>query len=741
MVLAWLAVLAGVVVAGLTAPPAPDDDFSVPGVESQLAFDVLRERFPGITADAGGATVVFVAPAGRQVTDEPYRAAVEAAARRLAGGGQVAMAGDPFEDGAVSGDGSAAYVNVTYTVTAARVSAASRAELAAAAREARVSGLTVEAGGSALEGEGGGPAGTAELVAVALAAVVLLITLGSLAAAGLSLLTALLGVAVSMLSILALSHAFGLSATTGTLALMLGLAVGIDYALFVVTRYREERARGLPAEEAVFLAAGTAGSAVAFAGLTVVIALAGLAVVGIPMLTKMGLTAVGAVSAAVLVALTLVPAVLGFAPERVLSRAARRAPAMASTGRGGPAMASTGRGGPATASTGRGGPATVEAGRGGARWARFVLRRPVAVLLAGVALLGALAVPAAGLRLGMPGDEARPATTTQRRAYDALATAFGPGFNGPLMFVVDAKGAPDPQAAVAAIAGRVAATAGIVSVSPPHFNDAGDTAILDAVPSTAPTDAATKDLVRDLRAARTRLAAGTGATFQVTGTTAVNIDLAGKIQGALLPYLATVVGLAVLVLLVVFRSILVPVKAALGFLLSVLAALGVLVLVFQRGFAADLLGVAQTGPVMSAVPIFLIGIVFGLAMDYEVFLVSRMREAYVHGETPHQAIGTGFRHSARVVVAAALIMMAVFGGFISEPDQFIKMIGLSLASAVLFDAFVVRMAIVPAALALLGHRAWWLPRRLDRILPKVDVEGERLTRDPVTPELVSSHER
>ncbi|MGI5183168.1 MMPL family transporter [Dactylosporangium sp. CA-152071] len=721
MVLAWLAVLAGVVVAGLTAPPAPDDDFSVPGVESQLAFDVLRERFPGITADAGGATVVFVAPAGRQVTDEPYRAAVEAAARRLGGGGQVAMAGDPFEDGAVSGDGSAAYVNVTYTVTAARVSAASRAELAAAAREARVSGLTVEAGGSALEGEGGGPAGTAELVAVALAAVVLLITLGSLAAAGLSLLTALLGVAVSMLSILALSHAFGLSATTGTLALMLGLAVGIDYALFVVTRYREERARGLPAEEAVFLAAGTAGSAVAFAGLTVVIALAGLAVVGIPMLTKMGLTAVGAVSAAVLVALTLVPAVLGFAPERVLSRAARRAPA--------------------TASTGHGGPATVEAGRGGARWARFVLRRPVAVLLAGVALLGALAVPAAGLRLGMPGDEARPATTTQRRAYDALATAFGPGFNGPLMFVVDAKGAPDPQAAVAAVAGRVAATAGIVSVSPPHFNDAGDTAILDAVPSTAPTDAATKDLVRDLRAARTRLAAGTGATFQVTGTTAVNIDLAGKIQGALLPYLATVVGLAVLVLLVVFRSILVPVKAALGFLLSVLAALGVLVLVFQRGFAADLLGVAQTGPVMSAVPIFLIGIVFGLAMDYEVFLVSRMREAYVHGEAPHQAIGTGFRHSARVVVAAALIMMAVFGGFISEQDQFIKMIGLSLASAVLFDAFVVRMAIVPAALALLGHRAWWLPRRLDRILPKVDVEGERLTRDPVTPELVSSHER
>ncbi|MET7396496.1 MMPL family transporter [Dactylosporangium sp. NPDC005572] len=699
MVLAWLVVLAGVIVAGLSAPAVPDDDFSIPGVESQQAFDVLRERFPGITADAGGATVVFVAPAGERVTSEPYKAAVEAAVRQLAGGGQVAMVADPFEGGAVSGDGSAAYAGVSYTVTAAGVTDASRDEIAAAADAARKAGLTVEAGGSALEGGGGGPGGTAELIAVALAALVLVVTLGSLVAAGLSLLTALLGVAVTMLSILALSDALGLSATTGTLALMLGLAVGIDYALFVVSRYREERARGRSAADAVSLAVSTAGSAVAFAGLTVMIALAGLAVVGIPMLTKMGLTAVAAVVVAVLVALTLVPAILGFVPDKVLARART------------------------TARTGA-------ERNGGARWARFVLRRPVAVLTLGVVLLGALAVPALGLQLGMPGDEARPTSTTQRRAYDALARAFGPGFNGPLMVVVDARGAADPQAAVTAIAGRVAGTAGVVSVSPPIFNDAGDTAIFDAVPSTSPTDEATMDLVRDLRAARLGLTAGTGATFQVSGTTAVNIDMAGKIQGALLPYLATVVGLAVLVLLVVFRSILVPVKAALGFLLSVLAALGVLVLVFQRGYGADLLGVAQTGPIMSAVPIFLVGIVFGLAMDYEVFLVSRMREAYVHGAPPRQAIETGFRHSTRVVAAAALIMMAVFGGFISEQDQFIKMIGLSLATAVLLDAFVVRMAIVPAALALLGHRAWWLPGRLDRLLPQVDVEGRTFEEQP-----------
>ncbi len=700
VVLAWLAILAGALFAGLTAPAVPDDDFSVPGVESQRAFELMQERFPGLTADAGGATVVFVAPEGKAVTSAPYKVAIESAVKRLAGGDQVEMVADPFQADAISRDGSAAYASVMYTVPASGVTADSRAQLDAAADIARDAGLTVEAGGSAMESAGGG--GTAETIAISLAAVILLITFGSLVAAGLPLVTALLGVAVSMLSTLAVSDALGLSATTGTMAMMLGIAVGIDYALFVVSRYREERARGLSAVEAVSLAVATAGSAVAFAGLTVVIALGGLAVVGIPMLTKMGLAAVAAVVVAVLVALTLVPAVIGFVPEKVLSRSARQGQA-AGAGKKAP-------------------------GRGGTRWARFVLRRPVAVLTLGVALLGALAIPATALRLGMPGDESKPTSATERRAYDELAKAFGPGFNGPLMIVVDAGDAADPKQAVASIAADVAGVSGVVSVSPPQFNDAGDTAFFDAVPSTSPTDEATKDLVRDLRAARSQFTEGTGAMFKVTGTTAINIDLSAKLQGALVPYLATVVGLAVLLLLVVFRSILIPLKAALGFLLSVVAALGAMVLVFQEGFAADLLGVEQTGPIMSAVPIFMIGIVFGLAMDYEVFLVSRMREAYVHGEEPRQALETGFRHSARVVVAAALIMMAVFAGFIFEHDAFIKMIGFSLAAAVLLDAFVVRMAIVPAVLALLGHRAWWLPGRLDRILPRVDIEGESLNR-------------
>jgi len=699
VVLVWLAILAATIFAGLTAKSAPDDDFSVPGIESQTAFDLMRERFPAITADAGDATVVFVAPSGSKVTSAQHRSAIESAVRRLADGGQVAMVEDPFQAGAVSDDESAAYASVRYAVKAGGVTEDSRAAIDAAADVARKAGLTVEAGGSAMEAGGGG--GLAEIIAIGLAAVILLVTFGSLVAAGLPLLTALLGVAVSMMSILAVSHALGLSATTGTMALMLGLAVGIDYALFVVSRYREERARGLSAAEAVSLAVGTAGSAVAFAGVTVVIALAGMAVIGIPMLTKMGLAAVAAVVVAVLVALTLVPAVLGWVPDKVLSRSARR---------GQSAQRS-------------------EKAPGGARWARLVLRHPVKVMALGVVLLGALALPAASLQLGMPGDESRPTSTTQRRAYDALAKAFGPGFNGPLMIVVDAKEATDREQVVDSIAGRMAGMDRVVSVSPALFNEAGDTAMFQVVPSTSPTDEATKDLVRDLRAARPEFTAGTAATFQITGTTAVNIDLAAKLQGSLVPYLATVVGLAVLLLLVVFRSILIPVKAALGFLLSALAALGAMVLVFQKGFAADLLGVEQTGPIMSAVPIFMIGIVFGLAMDYQVFLVSRMREDYVQGEQPHEAVETGFRHSARVVAAAGLIMMAVFAGFIAEPDPFIKMIGFSLAAAVFLDAFVVRMAIVPAVMALLGHRAWWLPARLHRVLPSVDIEGASLRRE------------
>ncbi|MEU5342693.1 MMPL family transporter [Streptomyces sp. NPDC020766] len=709
----WVAVLAAVGFAAAKAPEALDDGASMPGIESQKAFDLMDQRFPGATADGASARVVFLAHGGRKITAAENRETVDAFVERAGAGSQVASAVNPFRAKAVSEDATTAYATITYKVKSDDLTDASKNHLEKAVEQARDAGLTVEAGGSALATEPS-VGGATEIIGVSIAAVVLMMTFGSLAAAGLPLLTAVLGVGVSMASIMALAEAFGLGSSTGTLATMLGLAVGIDYAVFVVSRYREERADGHAPQEAAGLAAGTAGSAVVFAGLTVVIALAGLAVVGVPMLTRMGLAAAGAVVVGVLIALTLVPAVLGFWPDAVLSRGARRSGRVKEGGEN----------------------------NGGSRWARFVLRRPVPVLLASVAGLGALAVPVMDLQLGTSGDEAKPTSTTQRRAYDALADGFGPGFNGPLTIVVDAKSAPDAKTAVNRIAKEIGATEGVVSVSQARFNPAGDTAVFSAVPADSPTSERTQDLVHIIRDERPATEASTGAEFEVTGTTALNIDVARKMQDALIPYLIVVVGLAILLLLLVFRSVLVPVKAALGFLLSVLAALGSVVAVFQWGWGADLLGLETTGPIMSMMPIFLVGIVFGLAMDYQVFLVTRMREAYVHGDRPGQAVVTGFRYSARVVVAAALIMMAVFSGFIGAGEPMIKMIGFGLAVAVLFDAFVVRMAFVPAVLALLGKAAWWMPRWLDRLLPDIDVEGEALHRKAAVPlTAVGPHDR
>ncbi|MGW0944727.1 MMPL family transporter [Streptomyces sp. NPDC002623] len=706
----WIAVLGAVGFAATKAPAAPDDGFAMPGIESQKAFDLLDERFPGAAADGASARIVFIAPGGEKVTAAANKAVIEELVEEAADGPQVASAANPFQVKAVSKDGTTAYATVSFKTPADDLTDASKTHLERAVEQARDAGLTVEIGGDALATQ---PAagGSAEAIGIAVAAVVLLITFGSMAAAGLPLLTAIIGVAVSMTAIIALGSTFGLSLTSGTLASMLGLACGIDYALFVVSRYREERGKGRAPREAAGMAVGTAGSAVVFAGLTVVIALAGLSVVGIPMLTKMGLTAAGAVLVAVLICLTLVPALLGFWPDAVLARRVRK--------------------GKKPRRTKKDSAGNVE--NAGSRWARLVIRHPLPVLLLGVVGLGALAVPAADLQLGMPGDEAKSTSTTERRAYDALAEGFGPGFNGPLTIVVDAKGAADPEAAVAKVSGRIADTSGIVSVSPARFNSAGDTAVLSATPSTSPTDARTIDLVKTIRTERSGIEKQADATYEVTGSTAMNIDVAKRFQDALVPYLIVVVGLAIVLLLLVFRSLLVPLKAALGYLLSVLASLGVVVTVFQHGHGAELLGVETTGPIMSMMPIFLVGIVFGLAMDYEVFLVSRIREAYVHGDRPGQAIVSGFRTSARVVVAAALIMMAVFAGFVGASESMIKMIGFGLATAVLFDAFVVRMAIVPAVLSLLGDRAWHLPRRLDRLLPSIDVEGEAITRKHPAP--------
>ncbi|MFE0946147.1 MMPL family transporter [Streptomyces mutabilis] len=708
--LIWVALLTLAGVGAASAPPAGTTSFSIPGTEAQKAFDLLEERFPGAAADGATARVVFKAPDGEKMTDPDNKAAVEKTVADLADGSEVASVADPYTGNAVSKDGTIAYASVKYDVSGMELEDSTKDALEDAAQQARDAGLTVEIGGDALQAVP--HTGTTEIIGIAVAAVVLVITFGSLVAAGLPLLTALIGVGIGVSSITALASALELGSTTSILAMMIGLAVGIDYALFIVSRYRAELAEGREREEAAGRAVGTAGSAVVFAGLTVVIALVGLAVVNIPMLTKMGVAAAGTVAIAVVIALTMVPALLGYAGRRVKPAGAKGK--LLGRGRKSADRAAEKTGG-----------AQPKANLG-TRWARFVVRRPLAVLLLGVIGLGAAAVPAASLELGLPDDGSQPTSTTQRRAYDLLSEGFGPGFNGPLMVVVDAKGSDAPQQVFTDVSDEIKGLDDVVAVTPPQPNKGGDTATITVVPDSKPSSVQTEDLVHAIRDAGAGVEADTGAETLVTGSTAMNIDVSQKLNDALLPYLVLVVGLAFLLLIVVFRSILVPLKAALGFLLSVMAALGAVVAVFQWGWLSGLMGVEETGPVMSMMPIFMVGVVFGLAMDYEVFLVTRMREAYVHGEQPDQAVVTGFKHGARVVTAAAVIMMAVFAGFIGSSESMIKMIGFGLAIAVFFDAFVVRMAIVPAVLALLGKKAWWLPKWLDRALPNVDVEGEGL---------------
>ncbi|MET7827449.1 MMPL family transporter [Streptomyces sp. NPDC005386] len=699
--LMWVALLTLAGVGAASAPVAGASSFSIPGTEAQKAFDLLESRFPGMSADGATARVVFKAPEGEKMADKDNKATVEKTVKVLGTGSEVTSVDDPFTTHTVSKDGSVAYTSVKYKVSGMELEDSSKDALESAAQDARDAGLTVEVGGDALQATP--ETGSTEVIGIAIAAVVLVITFGSLIAAGLPLLTALIGVGIGVSTITALASALDLGSTTSTLAMMIGLAVGIDYALFIVSRYRAELAEGREREEAAGRAVGTAGSAVVFAGLTVVIALVGLSVVNIPMLTKMGVAAAGTVAIAVLIALTMIPALLGYAGRRV-QPAGKKSRLLG------------------------GGRAAKKEGKPnmGTRWASFVVRRPLAVLLLGVIGLGAAALPATSLELGLPDDGSQPTSTTQRRAYDLLSDGFGPGFNGPLMIVVDAKASDAPKAAFTKVTDEIRGLKGVVSVSPAVPNKSGDTAMITVVPDSKPSSVKTEDLVHAIRGTGGEIKADTDATVLVTGSTAMNIDFSQKLNDALIPYLALVVGLAFLLLIVVFRSILVPLKAALGFLLSVMAALGAVVAVFQWGWLASLMGVEETGPIMSMMPIFMVGVVFGLAMDYEVFLVTRMREAYVHGEKPSQAIVTGFRHGARVVTAAAVIMIAVFSGFIGSSESMIKMIGFGLAIAVFFDAFVVRMAIVPAVLALLGKRAWWLPKWLDRALPNVDVEGEGL---------------
>ncbi len=693
---AWIAVLVLVAGAAFAFKGSTDDTFSVPGTESARAQDLLNEKFPGV----GGAQarVVFIAPAGETLTDPANREAVLASVAQAKKGDQVIAAVDPYSAGAISDDGRIGFADVVYPVPKEEIEDPARDELEASGDPARAAGLTVEYSGGIVTDESKSSEGTALLLGF----IVLAIALVSFLAASLPVATAILGVLIGSFGVSSLTGLIEISSTAPILATMLGLAVGIDYALFIVSRHRQQLHEGLEPRESAARAIATAGSAVVFAGATVVIALVGLIVMSIPFLTVMALAAAATVTIAVLIAITLLPAMLGLCgakagrANRLLSYRFRR-------------------------------PDPVRA-PASERWARAVTRRPLTVLVIGIAALVAIALPASHLQLGLPDAGSSPTTSTERRAYDALTAGFGPGFNGLLTVVVDAPGLTKEQQGQVATATTEGLTAlpNVAALSKPMQNAAGDVTVALVTPKSSPSSDETKDLVSLIRSKAEEIRDEAGVGVFVTGQTAVNIDTADRLSAKLPVYLLVVVGLALLLLIVVFRSILVPVKAAIGFLLSVVASLGLVVAVFQDGHMMGLFDVARSGPIVSFLPVLLIGILFGLAMDYEVFLISRVRESFVHSGDARGAIITGYRQSGRVVTAAAVIMIAVFGSYILDPDPVVKAIGLALAFGVLVDAFVVRMTLVPAAMALLGRRAWWLPRRLDRAMPNLDIEGEGL---------------
>jgi len=688
----WIAVLLLLGIGAGALKGKTSDAFSVPGTESQRALNLLAKKFPG----TGGATarIVVAAPAGHTLREPQYRkliAPTVALARRVP---QTVTTPAAFRKSAtVSRDGRVSFADLAFAVSVDKLTDATKAALERVAGPARRAGLQVEFSGGVVS-TGSGKQSSGEAIGLVAAFIVLMVTFGALLAAGLPLVTAIVGVAIGLLGIEALTGLVKLNSTAPTLALMLGLAVGIDYALFIVSRHRQQLAEGLDPEESVARAVGTAGSAVAFAGLTVVIALAGLTVVGIPFLSVMGLAAAGTIVIAVLIALTLLPALLGFAGTR----------------------AGKGKTPGATGDT------------MGRRWVRVATRRPWLSIAGVIVVLGVIALPALHLRLGLPDAGTKPKSDTERRAYDLLTKGFGPGFNGPLTVVVDVSKRPSARGSAETVAAKQLATfPDVAAVSTPITNRTGDVFIIRVTPKSGPSSAATKKLVSLLRSRADEVRKRFNVDGLVTGTTAINIDTSDKLSAALPVYLVVVVGLALLLLLLVFRSLAVPVTAVVGFLLTIASTMGIVVFVFQQGHLAGLFGVQNTSPVISFLPITMIAILFGLAMDYQVFLVSRMRETYVHGGDPQRAVISGFSASARVVTAAAIIMICVFGSFIFGPEPTIKSIGLALAFGVFADAFLVRMTLVPAILILLGHRAWKLPSALGRALPNVDIEGEQLT--------------
>ncbi|PSR66902.1 hypothetical protein C8258_18715 [Nocardia sp. MDA0666] len=687
VVAAWSLVAVVVATVGITLGAALSDKFEIPGTESARAQQVLVDRFgkgAPTTPGEAAARLVVRAPEGHGLPLE--RIDAELAGLYGVRGIESVTPAAP----AVAQHGDVTFSDINF---ARPVNPAAKAAVDKVHKTFEAMGLRplLTGGPYYAEAEFVGPT---EAVGVAIAMGVLLVTFASLLAAGLPILIGVIGVAIGTGGVVAVSTLFDASSATLALCLMLGLAVGIDYTLFIVSRHRQQLAEGMDVRESAARSIGTAGSAVVFAGATVLIALCGLSIAGIPFLTGMGLASAACVSVVVALAVTLLPALLGFSGARLIPR--------------------------------RRGLHAIKGAHRPNRWARLVTERPITTLVTGIAALVVLALPVADLRLGLPNAGQESVGTTPRTSYDVLAKAYTPGLTGPLVAVVE--GEPGRiQAQVEAAAQRITALPGVTMVLPPEINGAGDTAQFVVVPATAPSSEQTADLVRAIRHSGAALHTELGAVLHLTGETVVGIDVADKLSGSLIPFLVVVVGLALVLLMVAFRSVLVPLTAALGFLLSLAVALGVTTAVYQWGWLGSLLNVHRPAPILAFLPILLIGVLFGLAMDYQVFLMSRMREAHISGKNMAlDAVRIGYVGSARVITAAAVIMIAVFAGFLFSHNTMIAPIGFAMGVGVLFDALVVRMTLVPAVMALLGRHAWWLPAPLERWMPHVDIEGETL---------------
>ncbi|MFD9904840.1 MMPL family transporter [Streptomyces sp. NPDC059063] len=692
----WVGALFGLGAAGTSAGTDYTNVFSLPDTDSKRAYDLMAKAFPERSGDTD--TVVWRTRAGTSVRDASVRERIGPALDRIAalnGVGEVAgpYAPGPAAAAQVSEDGRIAYAQVTFGRQANEIPKSLVQDVVDIAKDAEGPGLQVELGGQAIARTQEPPAGTAELVGVAAAAVVLFLAFGSLFAMLLPIVTALFAVGTGMLATMLLSHVTDVPEIAPLLGTLIGLGVGIDYALFIVTRHRRGILRGLDPRDAAAQALNTSGRAVLFAGGTVCIALAGMFVMNMRFLDGVVIAASLTVVLSVLAAITLLPALLGLLGTRVLSRRQRRRLAAA-------------------------GPDPEEADGLAARWSGYVERRPRTVAVLSFAVMAALAVPLLSLRLGATDQGNHQESTTTRQAYDLLAEGFGPGFNGPLQVVVERAGPEE----TARLVERIRDTEGVARVSAvpaPAAPGARATSVIEVVPTTSPQSRETDGLIDRLRG---DVLPRAGADAHVGGVTAVFKDFAAVTADRLPYFVGAIVGLGFLLLLVAFRSVVVPLTAAVMNLIAAAASFGVLVAVFQWGWGAEALGIGKEGPITAFLPVIMLSLLFGLSMDYQVFLVSRMHEEWVHTRDNARAVRVGLAETSRVINCAALIMICVFSAFVLSGDMEGATAGIGLAAAVALDAFILRTALVPAAMQLLGRANWWLPRGLDRRLPHLTVE-------------------